>query len=116
MARFDISKVKVGDKVLVCNYGYSNHHYKVDTISRITKTTIALEKDTLYLYNADGDVRGGRARRYLMLYDEEFYNKWLNEHNERVKKKELINKIKGVNLEQFQIEKLEKILEVISNN
>lgn len=114
MERFDINKVKVGDKVLVCHYTTTSHSYKIDTIVRITKTTIALEKDTLYIYNADGDVRGNRARRYLLPYDEEFYRKWKNEHDEEVARREVINKIKAINLEVLPTEKLKDVLDLLN--
>ena len=117
MARFE--NIQVGDRVLVHTWpvGFNNiHNYTPCSVVKVNKKTFKLDKHETLTFTKDyGLVYGGDylVRIEVIPYNEEVYQKYLKDKEERSKRNQFIGKVKQVKFDSLTTDQLERICSII---
>lgn len=115
MADYDTFKdIKVGDKVLLVHCGWHHRTYKVTEVTKVNKTTFQVNNSGFTFRKYDGYVYGNQySAHFVEPYNEEKYNKWLEEKEEREKRNNLISAINNATLSDLTTAQLVQINNII---
>lgn len=111
--------IQVGDLVLVHTWIGSfraNHSYIPCKVIKVGKRTFKLDKYATKTFNKDGNVYGGNLydQIHVIPYNEETYQRYLKEKEERERKNEILSLIRKTKFESLTIDQLEQVYKAIS--
>lgn len=109
----DLNTLKTDDFVAIFHHGYKHDVCKRVKIDRITKTQIIIGNSRFL--KRDGYKIGDTLTypSYIRCITPKI-EKEIVEYNLKIKKENLINKIKNIKLDEFSIETLEEVLKILS--